>query len=178
MCFICFICFFVYAVSFIAMLQSPSLMVLFPLSFLRCNSKEAPPAWRARDSSISRNRNESADPYHQPADGRCASSVTIIAIKLNIFRDRLCKALQDRGTSPGLEGSSDSRSARVSLDRAPICNVQPNFDSKVSKESDVYSIRLSTYCKPNTAEVIIPPLSNVTCKMCIHRPPAKQSNTF
>ena len=34
---------------------------------------------------------------------------------LNISRDRLCKALQDRGTSPGLEGSSDSRSARVSL---------------------------------------------------------------
>ena len=31
-----------------------------------------------------------------------------------LFRDRLCKALQDRGTSPGLEGSSDSRSARVS----------------------------------------------------------------
>ena len=25
----------------------------------------------------------------------------------------MCKALQDRGTSPGLEGSSDSRSARV-----------------------------------------------------------------
>ena len=31
MCFICFICFFVYAVSFIAMLQSPSLMVLLDL---------------------------------------------------------------------------------------------------------------------------------------------------
>ncbi len=31
LCFICFICFFVYAVSFIAMLQSPSLMVLYGL---------------------------------------------------------------------------------------------------------------------------------------------------
>ena len=49
-------------------------------------------------------------------------------------RDRLCKALQDRGTSPGLEGGND-RSARV------------------SKESDVYSIRLSNYCKPDTTEV-------------------------
>ena len=28
-----------------------------------------------------------------------------------------------------------------------------NFGLKVSKESDVYSIRLSSYCKPNTTEV-------------------------
>ena len=68
---------------------------------------------------------------------------------LNLLRDRLCKALQDRGTSPGLEGSSDSRSARVSSLGSKFAILV----SKVSKESDVYSIRLSSYCKPSTTEV-------------------------
>ena len=47
--------------------------------------------------------------------GTCLNVTRSFSDNPKLFRDRLCKALQDRGTSPGLEGSSDSRSARVSL---------------------------------------------------------------